>query len=174
MTFPISHHTGCTVQGESTGGADGNFVYEKVIAVTDGMVTVSGDYPTCHSVSAVVLQPTGALAPRPSPPPTRRPPTPSPAPPAKEDRDGSSNDGGSKELVVYGRKTCGLTRAMMRQLDGAGYKYRLALIDTKEGSREMWPKLRAASITGRIGLPVVDMCGKIAIRPNMEDIEVQC
>jgi len=57
VTLPKDTHAGCKVQGESTGGADGNFVYEKNITVTDGTVTVSGDYPACHSIEAVVLSP---------------------------------------------------------------------------------------------------------------------
>ena len=59
VTLPKESHEGCKVQGESTGGAHGNFVYEKSITVTDGTVTVSGDFPTCHSIEAVVLEPTG-------------------------------------------------------------------------------------------------------------------
>ena len=99
-------HEGCSVQGKSTGGAKGKFVYEKAIAVTDGMLMVSGDFPTCHLVSEVVLQPssgtytmapTGAPAPpsprpspRPSPPaPRPSPPATPPSPPPKKDDDGS-------------------------------------------------------------------------------------
>lgn len=59
VTLPKESHAGCTVQGESTGGAYGNFVYEASISVTDGTLTVSGDFPACHSIEAVVLEPIG-------------------------------------------------------------------------------------------------------------------
>ena len=59
VNLPKESHAGCKVEGESTGGAYGNFVYEKSITITDGTVTVSGDFPTCHSIEAVVLEPAG-------------------------------------------------------------------------------------------------------------------
>ena len=57
--LPKESHAGCKVQGQSTGGGDGNFEYKKRIKVTDGTVSVSGDFPACHSIASVELTPTG-------------------------------------------------------------------------------------------------------------------
>jgi len=57
VILPREKHTGCKVQGEATGGENGKFVYRKNIKITDGTLTLSGDYPTCHSIEALVLEP---------------------------------------------------------------------------------------------------------------------
>lgn len=57
VILPREKHTGCKVQGEATGGEYGKFVYRKNIKITDGTLTLSGDFPTCHSIEALVLEP---------------------------------------------------------------------------------------------------------------------
>lgn len=76
-------------------------------------------------------------------------------------------------LVVYGRDTCGMTRQMKSQLEGAGIGYRFVNCDSQEGAQEMWPKLQEAGITGRIGLAVVDMWGEMAISPSLDTIKAK-
>jgi len=60
VTLPRESKAGCKVQGKSTGGSYGNFVYEQSITVTDGRLTLSGDFPTCHSIESFTLEPTGS------------------------------------------------------------------------------------------------------------------
>ena len=46
----------CKVQGVSPGADPGPvFEYISTVSVTDGRVSISGDYPSCHSVSEVEI-----------------------------------------------------------------------------------------------------------------------
>merc|ERR1712086_337800 len=79
---------------------------------------------------------------------------------------------GGAGLIIYGRTACGLCRRFVSELDRAGIEYTYKSIDCRTTSQEMWPKIRASGLnTGSIGLPVVDMYGKMAIRPSLDAIK---
>ena len=69
----------CKVQGVSTGADSGpTFHYTSAFSVTDGRVSISGDYPSCHSLSEVeitfqTLAPTGSPTKAPTSSPTAAP-----------------------------------------------------------------------------------------------------
>ena len=56
--FPRGSTKGCKVQGEATGGEDDDaqYVYEDKVSVSDGRLTVSGDFPTCHSLERITIR----------------------------------------------------------------------------------------------------------------------
>ena len=80
---------------------------------------------------------------------------------------------GSDKLIIYGRKTCGMTTRFQSQLDAAKIAYSFMSVDAREGSAEMWPKLQKSGLdlSRGVGLPVVDVYGTMAIRPSVTDVK---
>jgi glutaredoxin len=75
------------------------------------------------------------------------------------------------QIAVYGRDACGLTRRMMSVLDRAGVPYTYGIIDNKEVARAIEKKMRGSGIdTKRYNLPVVDVGGRIYVRPDPSDV----
>ena len=58
--LPKDSHSTCEVQGVATGGDKGRFVYDAEVVVTDGKLSISGDFPTCHSIQDVRIVRVGA------------------------------------------------------------------------------------------------------------------
>ena len=74
-------------------------------------------------------------------------------------------------IVVYGRKTCSLTGDCLSELNKSGLPYTFKDIDEKIVQDDLYPRMRKAGLsTGRFGLPVVEVNGKILIRPEAETI----
>ena len=74
------------------------------------------------------------------------------------------------EVVLYGRDTCGWCSHVAADFTSNGIQFRKVDIDDDAGSAEMWRKVRTNPEIGScIGLPVVDICGSIRMRPTAEE-----
>merc|ERR1719253_739113 len=79
---------------------------------------------------------------------------------------------GGAGLIIYGRSACGLCTQLMSELDREGIEYTFKSVSCRDTTQEMWPKIRASGLnTGSVGLPVVDVYGKMAIRPSLDAIK---
>lgn len=75
-------------------------------------------------------------------------------------------------ITVYGSKTCHHCTVFETWLDEQKLKYTFYDVNTdKEARMEMLNKVKGAKIKGRILYPVVDIDGKILIRPETKMIE---
>lgn len=77
----------------------------------------------------------------------------------------------ASELIVYGRDECGLCQRFKADCEQAGLAYRFVDLDSEDGGSEMWAKCCAQGITGSIGLPVVDVYGKMVVRPSIQEVK---
>lgn len=76
-------------------------------------------------------------------------------------------------VIVYGRDSCGWTRQAVEQLAQSGVNYEYYKIDEQNVADHVHKRMRDANIpTNRYNLPVVDVNGKIAARPDMDDVLV--
>lgn len=94
--------------------------------------------------------------------------------PAKVSPDGEKAAGGAEAVIlVYGRPGCGFCRGMMSRLDRAKMKYTFYDVDRdKDRHREMWKKIWSVKPdTRRVGFPVMDINGKVFIRPSFEAVQ---
>lgn len=75
------------------------------------------------------------------------------------------------EVIIYGRDSCGWCSHVAADFTANGIAFRKVDIDDDSGSAEMWQKVRTNPAIGNsIGLPVVDVCGHICIRPTASDV----
>jgi glutaredoxin len=76
-------------------------------------------------------------------------------------------------ILVYGRKGCGFTQIMRQNLDKNKYHYTYYDVDkNKAKSSEMWGKIhRGCPSCSSTRLPVLDLNGKILIRPSFEEVK---
>lgn len=76
------------------------------------------------------------------------------------------------EIAIYGRDACGLTRRMRSVLDRAGVPYTYGVVDDNEVHELVKKKLKASGIDTTKGydLPVVDVGGRVFIRPNPGEV----
>jgi|GEM_PF-2920625 len=76
------------------------------------------------------------------------------------------------EIAVYGRDACGLTRRMKSVLDREGVPYTYGIVDDNGVHNLVKKKLKASGIdtSQGYGLPVVDVGGRIFIRPNPTEV----
>ena len=75
-------------------------------------------------------------------------------------------------VIVYGRTSCSLTRGMMDDLDARGIPYTFKSVDEGSVTRELHPRMTAAGLLdeGTYGLPVVDVSGRLMIRPSISTV----
>lgn len=74
-------------------------------------------------------------------------------------------------IIVYGRKTCGNTTRMMRELDRAGVGYAFRDIDSGQQNETLNKKMREAGLNTRsYMLPVVEIADKFYINPFAEEV----
>jgi hypothetical protein len=80
--------------------------------------------------------------------------------------------GSSKSyIVVYGRDACGLTREFKSGLSRSGVSYVFKNIDEQSVQDELYPRMRNAGLdTSSFGLPVIDVNGRILIRPELQNV----
>jgi len=71
-------------------------------------------------------------------------------------------------VVVYGRDGCGLTQNCLKSLRAQGIDAVYEIIDEQEVADEIHARMQKAGLdTRRYGLPVVDVNGRIFIRPAL-------
>jgi glutaredoxin len=76
-------------------------------------------------------------------------------------------------ITIYGSAGCGYCQAMMRDLDGESipYVFRDVIADTG-ASGEMNSKVRSAGLATNFLFPVMDIRGRIVMRPSFEDVKL--
>ncbi|MBA4391596.1 MAG: hypothetical protein C0399_11780 [Syntrophus sp. (in: bacteria)] len=76
-------------------------------------------------------------------------------------------------ILVYGKKGCGYTQTMRQKLDNNKYRYTYYDVDkNKAKSSEMWGKIhRGCPSCSSTKLPVMDLNGKILVRPSFEEVK---
>lgn len=75
------------------------------------------------------------------------------------------------EVIVYGRKTCGLCVQMMKNLDSANIQYTFKDIDDSKNLGKIDEKLKRAGIKGSFRLPLMDINGIVKASPSFEEVE---
>lgn len=74
-------------------------------------------------------------------------------------------------IVVYGRNTCGFTQKMRKGLAANGVSHHYLIVDDKQVADVLHKRMTASSIsTRRYNLPVVDVSGKLYVRPTLERV----
>ena len=76
----------------------------------------------------------------------------------------------SNELVVYGRKACGITQKYIKEFKQAGITYIFKDIDDPTVDKEFTEKAFAAGMGGSIDLPVIEDGENLTQRPNLASI----
>jgi glutaredoxin len=76
-------------------------------------------------------------------------------------------------ILVYGRKSCGFTQTMRQNLDKNKYHYTYYDVDKNKAKlSEMWGKIhRGCPSCTSTKLPVMDLNGKVLIRPSFEEVK---
>lgn len=81
-------------------------------------------------------------------------------PPAATPAAATESDSGVCAVTLYGRDSCGRTRAAMAYLKSKGIAFVYKNIDADQAARkEMWSKVKNPG--GSVGLPVTDFCGDV-------------
>ncbi|MDX2231201.1 MAG: hypothetical protein NW220_16310 [Leptolyngbyaceae cyanobacterium bins.349] len=85
----------------------------------------------------------------------------------------SPNQSAQRSVIVYGRRTCGLTTRMMQQLDANRITYQFKNVDDRTVNVEMWERLRAAGLANNrsIRLPVLSVKGKTMVNATLADVQ---
>lgn len=74
-------------------------------------------------------------------------------------------------VAVYGRDSCGWTQQAIKDLKQHGINYTYYKIDEKQVADFIHHRMEAFNIsTRRYNLPVIDVNGKIFVRPDIKDI----
>lgn len=74
-------------------------------------------------------------------------------------------------VAVFGRETCGFTQEMLRDLEQAGIEHRFFSVDDKAISGPMHERMQQKGIdTSYYLLPVVEVGGKMSIRPEFSQV----
>lgn len=77
----------------------------------------------------------------------------------------------SSYVAVYGRQTCGWTQQMRDRLQAAGVKYHYFSVDDTQAADQLHGRMQASGLSTRqYNLPVVDVSGKLSIRPEPENV----
>jgi hypothetical protein len=73
--------------------------------------------------------------------------------------------------VVYGRDSCGLTRAMQQELARTGVPFDYQVIDAPATAERVHARMRQSGLeTRRYRLPVVDVSGTLFVSPRPPDV----
>ena len=74
-------------------------------------------------------------------------------------------------VVVYGRDTCGYTQAMLRALKADNVPVEYQSVDDQGVSAVLHERMRSAGLsTRRYNLPVVEVSGKLTVRPESREV----
>lgn len=72
-------------------------------------------------------------------------------------------------VIVYGRDSCGITSRTKKQLDKEGISYIYKSVDDRQEADFLHRRMKDAGLeTRRYNLPVVDVNGDLAIRPDKQ------
>jgi glutaredoxin len=71
------------------------------------------------------------------------------------------------EIIVYGRKGCGITQKYIKEFKQAGIAHTYKDIDDQVVDKEFTEKIFAAGMGGSINLPVIENDGKLTQRPSL-------
>ena len=76
-------------------------------------------------------------------------------------------------LILYGSEGCGFCISLKKELDDAGISYKFFDVTTNESySEEMFNKINEAFPgSNYANFPVVDINGKILIRPELDEVK---
>ena len=79
---------------------------------------------------------------------------------------------GQSYVAVYGRNTCGYTQQTIADLKNKGFNYKYYTVDESDTADLLHSRMEAVGIsTRRYLLPVVDVNGKLLVRPSLSEIE---
>ena len=74
-------------------------------------------------------------------------------------------------IIVYGRDACGYSQLMRSNLESARIPYIFEIVDKAEVAKILHKRMEASGIdTSSYYLPVVDLNGRISVRPEPSDI----
>jgi len=74
-------------------------------------------------------------------------------------------------IAVYGRSTCGFTQKMRKGLAERRINHHYLIVDDKQVADRLHKRMTASGIsTRRYNLPVVDVSGKLYVRPTLEKV----
>lgn len=74
-------------------------------------------------------------------------------------------------VIVYGRDGCGWTAQCMQGLQQTGVPYVFRSVDDSRVANELHPRMQKAGLdTSSYGLPVVDVHGRLFIRPGIGQV----
>lgn len=77
----------------------------------------------------------------------------------------------TKEIIVYGSNNCDHCVDFKAQLDSVGFAYDFRDVEFDDTmNNELYRKIQAAKIQGRINYPVIDVDGKIMVAPSLSDV----
>jgi len=74
-------------------------------------------------------------------------------------------------VVVYGRNSCNITQNMLRTLKNNSINYHYYVVDKPDIAQSLHSRMQTAGLdTSHYNLPVVDVSGKIMIRPAADRV----
>jgi glutaredoxin len=74
-------------------------------------------------------------------------------------------------IAIYGRDTCGWTQKLKKELNQQGISFEYKIVDQPSVGNELHPRMQQAGLsTSYYNLPVVDVNGRIFIRPSLERV----
>ena len=77
----------------------------------------------------------------------------------------------TKDIIVYGSNNCDHCVDFKAQLDSVGFTYDFRDVEFNDAvANEMYNKVQAAKIQGRINYPVIDVDGKIMVAPSLSEV----
>jgi len=72
-------------------------------------------------------------------------------------------------VAVYGRNSCGFTRAMLSDLKSSGVNYHYFDVDDGAVAGNLHSRMESSGMsTRRYNLPVIDVNGDISVRPEFK------
>jgi glutaredoxin len=74
-------------------------------------------------------------------------------------------------IAIYGRDSCGWTNEMIKKLKSSNISYEYHVVDEKDVADLLHARMEQSGIsTRRYNLPVVDVNGKLSVRPESEEV----
>jgi hypothetical protein len=74
-------------------------------------------------------------------------------------------------VAVYGRKTCGFTTRMLKNVKASNLQYYFFDVDDQSVALNLQSRMTAANISTKMyNLPVVDVNGTLSVRPEFEAV----
>lgn len=74
-------------------------------------------------------------------------------------------------VAVYGRGTCGFTSQMISNLKGSDINYKYFVVDESDVADVLHSRMEKLGVsTRRYLLPVVDVNGKLFVRPSFNEV----